>query len=114
MSAQANLAGLFPPQDTKELWNNFILWQPIPVHTMPVESDFLIAGDVPTTCSSYQKAYNEYMTSVEIQEFEESIQPIYDYLTEKTGAKINDFMAVTMLRDSWLCESIHNLRYNKS
>ncbi|XP_048367335.1 prostatic acid phosphatase [Sphaerodactylus townsendi] len=34
MSAQANLAGLFPPT-TEEIWNPQIPWQPIPVHVVP-------------------------------------------------------------------------------
>lgn len=30
MSAQANLAGLFPPMHKDEKWNDELLWQPIP------------------------------------------------------------------------------------
>lgn len=29
-SAQANLAGLFPPTHDDEKWHNDLLWQPIP------------------------------------------------------------------------------------
>jgi hypothetical protein len=39
MSAEANLAGLYPPQDPVSVWNPSILWQPIPVHTQPSEYD---------------------------------------------------------------------------
>ncbi|NXU51296.1 PPAP phosphatase, partial [Turnix velox] len=41
MSAQASLAGLYPP--TKgQIWNSRILWQPIPVHTVPLSHDNLL------------------------------------------------------------------------
>jgi len=40
MSAYCNLAGLFPAHGS-EVWNENLLWQPIPVHTVPVESDYV-------------------------------------------------------------------------
>uniref|UniRef100_A0A8C4TN68 acid phosphatase n=1 Tax=Falco tinnunculus TaxID=100819 RepID=A0A8C4TN68_FALTI len=41
MSAQASLAGLYPPTQG-EIWNPRILWQPIPVHTVPLSHDNLL------------------------------------------------------------------------
>ena len=38
MSAESNLAGLFPLQGA-QVWNDKLLWQPVPVHTVPQESD---------------------------------------------------------------------------
>ena len=40
ISAQATLAGLFPPNED-QIWNSSIQWQPIPVHTIPVKQDFV-------------------------------------------------------------------------
>lgn len=34
MSAEANLAGLYPPEE-QQVFNPNISWQPIPVHTVP-------------------------------------------------------------------------------
>lgn len=34
MSAEANLAGLYPPKG-QQVFNPNITWQPIPVHTVP-------------------------------------------------------------------------------
>nr|XP_014333681.1 PREDICTED: prostatic acid phosphatase isoform X3 [Bos mutus] len=38
MSAMTNLAALFPPEGIS-IWNPSLLWQPIPVHTVPVSED---------------------------------------------------------------------------
>ncbi|PNI96162.1 ACPP isoform 3 [Pan troglodytes] len=38
MSAMTNLAALFPPEGVS-IWNPVLLWQPIPVHTVPLSED---------------------------------------------------------------------------
>lgn len=106
MSAQSTLAGFYPPFSNK-IWNRNLLWQPIPVHTKPVGMDYLIAGQVPT-CPSFENASKEYMASDEMKQFENSVQPIYDYLTINTGTTIDNLFVLAMIRDTWLCESIHN------
>lgn len=41
MSAELVLAAMFPPSD-REMWNEFnFTWQPIPVHTVPVDQDYV-------------------------------------------------------------------------
>lgn len=44
MSALSALAGLFPPSG-QQIWNNDILWQPVPVHTIPISLDYLMRGE---------------------------------------------------------------------
>lgn len=50
MSADANLAGLYPPEDAQSHWNPEINWQPIPVHNKPEYIDNV-------SCNFYLKAY---------------------------------------------------------
>ena len=40
MSAESDLAGLYPPTEA-EKFDPDIAWQPIPVHTIPIEEDYV-------------------------------------------------------------------------
>ena len=40
-SAELQLAALFPPEGD-QVWNENLLWQPIPIHSSPVQNDALM------------------------------------------------------------------------
>lgn len=109
MSAQSNLAALFPPLDEEEIWNEKIKWQPVPVHTVPQRFDHvLFAGK---TCPKYKAAYAEYMNkSLEVQRIYAEYSELFSFLTEKSG------MNITTITDVyWLYNTLHIERdHNKS
>ncbi|KAG4065183.1 hypothetical protein HA402_007580 [Bradysia odoriphaga] len=110
MSAEVNLAGLFPPVKN-QIWNSMLLWQPIPIHTTPVKSDNLLAGTLPE-CPSYHTAFDKYVESFEMKLFRQTNQPLYEFLSKHTGAAVShfdDIWSVTDIYDAWLCQRTHNL-----
>ncbi|KAJ7404244.1 hypothetical protein BTVI_73237 [Pitangus sulphuratus] len=65
MSAQASLAGLYPlTQD--QIWNPRILWQPIPVHTVPLSHDNLLYLPF-SHCPKYKELLRETFTTRDFQ-----------------------------------------------
>lgn len=107
MSAESNLAGLYPPTG-KQVWNKAIAWQPIPVHTLPGSIDYITGGALPP-CAAYDKAYNAYLQSAEMKKYEQSLKPIYDYLSANLGVTVTDFVTVLMVRDSLFIQDTYNL-----
>lgn len=62
MSAETVLAGLFPPTQN-QLWSKNILWQPIPIHTIPVKMDHVLAAK--KLCDRYKFLMNEHFNRPE-------------------------------------------------
>lgn len=89
LSAQANLAGLYPPEGV-QIWNENLLSQPIPIHSMPLSIDTFI-GATSSSCQAYQNAYNKYIASANMKRFNDSMQPIYDYLTANLGIAVTSY-----------------------
>lgn len=94
MSAQAYLAGLFPP--TTEKWHEDIMWQPVPVHMFPKELDILLHGDRP--CPKYEILLKEYLeTSEEAREVTERYGHHFSYWEEKSKTEVKDVAGVAYL-----------------
>lgn len=86
MSAQANLAGLFPPTD-EEKWSDEILWQPIPVHIIPWEMDHVLGGGRPNP--RFEAAKEKYLNEdPAIQKTLADHSETFKHLTEKCGEDI--------------------------
>lgn len=53
-------AGMYPPIG-KAIWNDDLMWQPIPIHTIPLEDDAVLA--MRKNCVSYNKEMQKVVES---------------------------------------------------
>jgi lysosomal acid phosphatase len=106
MSALSNLAGFFPPQG-KDVWNEELAWQPIPVHTMPEKQDDTLAAKKP--CPVYDYELKKLLKSEEFKTYDKNLKPIYKYLTEHAGKTVNSLQSVQNIYSCLHIEEIYNL-----
>ncbi|XP_046743489.1 venom acid phosphatase Acph-1-like [Diprion similis] len=85
MSLQLVLAGLFPPTGL-QIWNPDLAWQPVSVFSEKVNKDFLL---YPQECSTYQKAYKNFLRSKDARQQIDKYNSILAYLTKHTGKTVN-------------------------
>lgn len=105
MSAESNLAGLFPPNGG-QIWNDHLLWQPIPIHTIPEYSDYVLAAKKP--CARYNYEMKKYEESPEIRSLLEKFQHLMRYLEENAGKPIRSFNDVQSLHNTLWIENLKN------
>ena len=107
MSAQANLAGLYPPNGD-EIWNeNIPTWHLIPVHTVPLEYDYVLHK--PMNCPKYCAAFREYVEkSHEVQEILTKNQHLFSYWSKMSGSDIKMIRDVSLLYNTLYIEKLNN------
>ncbi|XP_033762261.1 lysosomal acid phosphatase-like isoform X2 [Pecten maximus] len=106
MSAECNLAGLYPPA-SDQMWNNNITWQPIPIHTKPKYEDNRI--NMGEDCPSYTEQYDADMRSPPIAAIDKANQDFYKFLYNKTGWGPQNVTTLWKIADLFLCEKAHGL-----
>ncbi|XP_077159155.1 prostatic acid phosphatase-like [Paroedura picta] len=111
MSAQVNLAGLFPPS-ASEAWNPQILWQPIPIHVAPTLFNPALRFPI-FNCPHYRKLLRETMASKELQDkfkpYKRMLRTIAAYSGYDMKSLRNlDTFKLWHVQDTLYCESIHN------
>ncbi|XP_070786548.1 lysosomal acid phosphatase [Enoplosus armatus] len=107
MSAEANLAGLYPPKG-QQVFKPDLMWQPIPVHTVPQSQERLLSfplGD----CPRYKQLMNETEHTEEFLNVTTTYQDIIELVRSKTGLNKTNVESVWSVYDTLFCESRHNM-----
>lgn len=101
MSAQAFLAGMFPPA-AKQQWKYNLDWQPIPVHTVPKNEDTMIGPW--KHCDRYDFLAIKHRNATNYNDIFKKYQYLINYLELNSGLKLNTFKSITLLYDALLIE----------
>lgn len=107
MSAQANLAGFYPPEDF-DIWSPAVQWQPVPVHTTPTKEDKLLY--MGAKCPRYDYLLAKYMKSEAHKELKKKYKATFDYLTKYTNKTVNSFKTAQQVWGVLVIESIHQMK----
>ena len=105
MSAQSNLAGLYPPVGD-QIWNKELMWQPVPVHTVPLTEDNLLSSHA--DCPRMKAAISEVLASEEIAKIDADYDWVYEYVTEKIGDNVTNMIEVDYIFDTLFIEKLYN------
>jgi len=106
MSAQANLAGLYPPSGYW-VWNPDIPWQPIPVHTVPQQWDNLLSNHH-TQCPRLNHMREQLWESQYMKSLYEDNKDLFDYISKHSGFDIKTVEKLDWVYDSLLIETLYN------
>ncbi|CAK8692790.1 unnamed protein product [Clavelina lepadiformis] len=109
MSAECNMAGLYPPSGQQE-WNGTdTTWQPIPVHTVPVELDQLLVYPI-KNCPKYSKLLSQIYKSSQFKAMEDRYLKFLKELEVFTAwGSTPNFTDAKHIYDTLICEKFHNL-----
>lgn len=102
MSAQLIAAGMFPPA-AEEKWHDQINWQPVPVHTIPITQEHLLAWHIP--CPRFMFLLKNYSKSAERQALIEKYKYSIKFWEEQSGLKIETLADVMYLYDTLYVEN---------
>lgn len=100
MSAEANLAGLYPPVKN-QVWDR-IKWMPVPIHTIPEDQDYVLSGK--KYCARYKYELEKVLTSREMKEINRANAKLYNYLSKNTGYKVSSIENVEHLYNTLYIE----------
>lgn len=97
MSAQANLAGLFPPAENQK-WDRTFNWQPIPVHAISASEDYILATS--KQCDRFDYLMSDHLNRTNYKGLFKKHRKLLKYLETHSGAKIETLKDLLLLYDT--------------
>lgn len=85
-SAEYTMAGLFPPNSDEETWNSHLNWQPIPIHTVPLDDDYILNSFV--KCARFDQLFERRLNDPEVTYLMEKHRSLIEYMSENAGTKL--------------------------
>ncbi|KAJ6667197.1 hypothetical protein lerEdw1_017175 [Lerista edwardsae] len=107
MSAEANLAGLYPPGG-RQVFHPNVSWQPIPVHTVPDTVERLLKFPL-FHCPRYEQLQNETRQSAEFVNKTNQNMEFLEMVANKTGIPEVSLESVWSVYDTLFCENTHKM-----
>ncbi|XP_066482437.1 lysosomal acid phosphatase isoform X1 [Tiliqua scincoides] len=107
MSAEANLAGLYPPIGRQVFYPN-LTWQPIPVHTVPDSVERLLKFPL-SPCPRYEQLQNETRQSAEYVNKTTQNMEFLKMVAKMTGIQDVSLESVWSVYDTLFCENAHKM-----
>ncbi|XP_030056760.1 lysosomal acid phosphatase [Microcaecilia unicolor] len=107
MSAEVNLAGLYPPE-ASQFFNPNISWQPVPVHTVPESEDRLLKFPL-SNCPRYQQLQRETRQSAEYINKTQENRRFMEMVRNETGIEDASLESIWSIYDTLFCEQSHKL-----
>lgn len=105
MSAEANAAGLFSPIGD-QIWNEDLLWQPIPINIIRKDVDIMLRVRVP--CPLYSQLKKKYFKKKKNRKLMKKFQKVFDYVSKRCGESIKTISDAAHLFDTLDIEILRN------
>ncbi|KAK3593233.1 hypothetical protein CHS0354_012313 [Potamilus streckersoni] len=107
MSADCVLAGLFPPDPAQE-WSQTLNWQPIPVHTIPVNEDYLLSTE--SVCPNWNDLHSKFLeTDPFFQDTLKENQDLIDFVSKNAPGVKRSWDGLEGVLDPLFCQNQHNM-----
>jgi len=106
-SAQAQLAGLYPPTGY-QVWNADIPWQPVPIHSIPRDEDVLLHANT-VSCPRLLQIWKQKEESSEYNEMKLKHKKLLKTISRYSGMKVT-LKNLNYVIDPIVCEIAEKLK----
>lgn len=97
------MASMFPPPSAQKLMED-LNWQPIPVHSVPLRDDYVLAAQ--KQCDRYDYEIQKVTNGSVYQSLFKQNKPLLDHLQQHSGFKMSTLTKIIFLYDALYTEQL--------